>query len=79
MSQPQMDEARQAARYIPNRSRTLLRMLTAGIGTKLPWVEGQSMSAPPPISDVYLFRYRESIVDFDAQIPNRALDLGVAK
>ena len=38
------------------------------------------MSALPGISDINLFRYcQEGIVHFDAQISNRAFDLGVAK
>jgi hypothetical protein len=30
-------------------------------------------------SDLNLFRYRQCIVDFNAEIPDRAFDLGVAK
>ncbi len=37
------------------------------------------MSALPGISDINLFRYCQGIVHFDAQISNRAFDLGVAK
>ena len=35
----------------------------------------QSASALPPKSDVDLFRYRERVVDLDAEISNGALDL----
>ena len=37
------------------------------------------MSALPGISDINLFRYCQSIVHFDAEISDRAFDLGVAK
>jgi hypothetical protein len=33
----------------------------------------------PGISDVYLFRYRERVVDLDAEVPDRALDLRVTE
>lgn len=37
----------------------------------------QSPSALPPKSDVDLFRYREGVIDLDAEIPDGTLDLGV--
>ena len=40
---------------------------------------GQSMSALPGHSDINLFRYCQSIIYFDAEIPDRAFDLGMAK
>jgi hypothetical protein len=40
---------------------------------------GQSVAALPPCSDVDLFGDRERIVDLDAEVPDRALHLGVAK
>ena len=39
----------------------------------------QSMSALPGISDVNLFRYREGIIDLDAEVSDGAFDLGVAE
>jgi hypothetical protein len=39
---------------------------------------GQSKSALPGISDINLFRYCQSIVYFDSEIPDRAFDLDVA-
>jgi hypothetical protein len=39
----------------------------------------QSMSAPPLTSDVYLFCYAERVVDLNAEIADRALDLRVAE
>ena len=51
----------------------------SGVGTELRWVAGQSMSAPPLISDINLFRYCESIIDFDAEIPDGALDFRVTE
>ena len=38
---------------------------------------GQSMSALPGISDINLFRYCWGIIDLDAEIPDRAFDLGM--
>jgi hypothetical protein len=38
---------------------------------------GQSMSALPSISDINLFRYCQGVIDLDAEIPDRAFDLGV--
>ena len=36
------------------------------------------MSASAPcISDINLFRYRQGIIDLDAEIPDRAFDLGM--
>jgi hypothetical protein len=40
---------------------------------------GQSMSALPGYSDINLFRYRERVIDFDAEISDRAFDLGMPK
>ena len=37
------------------------------------------MSAPPSISDISLFRYCESIIDFDAEVPDGALDFRVTE
>jgi hypothetical protein len=39
--------------------------------------EGQSTSALPVRSNVYLLRYGEGIVHIDAEIPDSALYLGV--
>jgi hypothetical protein len=41
--------------------------------------DGQSMSAlpVPGISDVNLFRYCQGVIDLDAEIPDRAFDLGM--
>ena len=40
---------------------------------------GQSISAPPCTSNVYLLRYGEGIVHIDAEISDSALNLGVTK
>jgi hypothetical protein len=37
------------------------------------------MSALPESSDINLFRYRQRIVDLDAEIPNRTFDFGMPK
>jgi hypothetical protein len=55
------------------------RHATSPFGTKRLLEGGQSMSALPGISDVHLFRYRQSIVHLDAEISHRAFDLGVTK
>ena len=33
----------------------------------------------PGISDINLFRYCQGVIDFDAEIPDRAFDLGVSE
>jgi hypothetical protein len=40
---------------------------------------GRACPLCPGISDIDLFRYRQSIVYFDPEISDRAFDLGVAK
>ena len=35
------------------------------------------MSALPRYSDINLFRYREGVIDLNAEIPHRAFDLGM--
>ena len=40
---------------------------------------GQSVAALPRCSDVDLLGDRERVVNLDAEVPDRALDLGVAK
>ena len=40
---------------------------------------GQSVTALPRYSDVDLLGDGERIIDLDAEVPDRALDLGVAK
>jgi hypothetical protein len=40
---------------------------------------GRACLLCPGISDVNLLGYRESIVNLDAKIPHRALDLGVSQ
>jgi hypothetical protein len=43
------------------------------------WRSGRVCPLCPGISDIDLFRYRQSIVYFDPEISDRAFDLGVAK
>ena len=38
---------------------------------------GRACPLCPGISDVNLFRYCEGVIDLDAEIPDRTLDLGV--
>jgi hypothetical protein len=38
---------------------------------------GQSLSALPGISDVNLFRNCQGVIDLNAEIPDRAFDLGM--
>ena len=40
---------------------------------------GRASPLCPGISDVDLFRYREGIINLNAEIPDGALDLGVAE
>ena len=37
------------------------------------------MSLCPGISDINLFRYRQGVIDLDAEIPDRAFDLGMSE
>ena len=43
------------------------------------WRSGRACPLCPGISDINLFRYCQSIVYFDAKIPDRAFDFGMAK
>ena len=40
---------------------------------------GKARQLCPGISDVNLLSYRQGIIDFDAQVSDRAFNLGVAK
>ena len=41
--------------------------------------KGQSQSALPGSSDVDLFGYGESVIDFNAEIPDGAFDFGMSQ
>lgn len=41
--------------------------------------DGQSISALPLGSDVYLFRFCECVIDLDSQIADGALNLGMSQ
>src|SRR5258706_15355009 len=43
------------------------------------WRSGRACPLCPGISDINLFRYRQGIIYFDAQISDRAFDFGMAK
>jgi hypothetical protein len=43
------------------------------------WKPGRACPLCPGISDINLFRYGQSIVDFDSEVSDRAFDFGVAK
>jgi hypothetical protein len=47
------------------------------VGTNRLLEGGQSMSALPSISDINLFRYCQGVIDLDAEISDRAFDLGM--
>ena len=40
---------------------------------------GRACPLCPGISDINLFRYRQRIIDLDAEIPDRAFDFGMTK
>jgi hypothetical protein len=40
---------------------------------------GRACPLCPGISDVHLFRYRQGVIDLNAEIPDRAFDLGMPK
>ena len=48
-------------------------------GTGLPKMVGRACPLCPGDSDVNLFRYAKRIIDFDAEVPDCAFDLGVAQ
>jgi hypothetical protein len=41
------------------------------------WRVGRACPLCPGISDINLFRYCRGVIDFDAEIPDRAFDLGM--
>jgi hypothetical protein len=49
------------------------------VGYERPIKGGQSVTALPQYSDVDLFGDGERVIDLDAEVPDRALYLGVAK
>ena len=50
------------------------KTVTSEFGPKLPNSKGGVHPLRPLNSDVNLFRYRERVVDFNPEIPDRALD-----
>jgi hypothetical protein len=57
----------------------LTARLMSPLGTKLPKLVGQSMSALPGNSDIDLFRYGQGVIDLDAEVSDGAFDLGVTE
>ena len=51
----------------------------SAFGINLPRTEGQSIPLCLGTLDINLFCYRERIVDFDAEVADRTLDLRVAE
>jgi hypothetical protein len=51
----------------------------AALGTNLPNLLGQSMSALPGNSDIDLFCYGQGVIDLDTEVSDGAFDLGVAE
>jgi hypothetical protein len=49
------------------------------LGTRAKLKEGKAVRLCPCSSDVNLFRYGEGIIDFDAEIPDGALDLRMSQ
>jgi hypothetical protein len=43
------------------------------------WRAGRACPLCPGISDINLFRYRQGVIDLDAEIPDCAFDLGMPK
>ena len=41
------------------------------------WRAGRACPLCPGISDINLFRYRQGVIDLDAEIPDCAFDLGM--
>jgi hypothetical protein len=57
----------------------LVKISASASGPEPPVRAEQSASALPPNPDVYLFCYREGIVDLDAELSNGAFDLRMAQ
>src|SRR4029079_16179301 len=49
----------------------------AAIGPNRRWGKGRACPLCPGISDINLFRYCQGVIDLDAEIPDRAFDLGM--
>jgi hypothetical protein len=43
------------------------------------WRMGRACPLCPGISDINLFRYCQGVIDLDAEIPDRAFDLGMTE
>jgi hypothetical protein len=57
----------------------LLDSARSALGPKAARGTGRACPLSPGISDVDLFRYGKRVVNLDAQIPDGALDFGVAQ
>ena len=53
--------------------------LMSVFGPFLRWIDGQSMSALPDISDINLFRYREGIIYLNAKVSDGAFNFCVSE
>src|SRR3954453_22568069 len=53
--------------------------MTSGCGRPGGWRPGRACPLCPGTSGINLFRYCERVIDLDAKIPNRALDLGMSQ
>ena len=49
------------------------------VGTKRQLAPGRACPLCPGISDINLFRYCQSVIDFDAEIADRAFDFGMSE
>jgi hypothetical protein len=54
-------------------------LVTSVLGTKLPKLVGQSMSALPGNPDIDLFCYGQGVIDLDAEVSDGTFDFGVAE
>src|SRR5439155_26841953 len=57
----------------------LRRRMSPNLAQTGGWNQGRACPLCPGTSDINLFCYCQSIIHFDAEISNRAFDLGVAK
>jgi hypothetical protein len=55
----------------PSRAPSLLLAQTAG------WRTGRACPLCPGVSDINLFRYCQGVIDLDAELSDRAFDLGM--
>ena len=79
MLQPQTSSALYGPREPCHAPARILAVVMAALGTNLPNLLGQSMSALPGNSDIDLFCYGQGVIDLDTEVSDGTFDFGVAE